>query len=86
MSKGDPAIGFLDRTLGNLSKAWREIAAGVRAGDGTPAAGGDPGRLRERMAACLEGRGGAVSARARAAALGRAYLEFDPAGRAEFLG
>ena len=38
------------------------------------------------MRACLETRGGEVSARARAAAVGRAYLALDAVGRGRFLG
>ncbi len=45
----------------------------------------DVERLREQMRACLEARGGEVSARARAAALGRAYLALDETGRQRFL-
>jgi malonyl-CoA decarboxylase len=37
------------------------------------------------MLSCLDGRGGEVTARARAAALGRAYLALNPAGRERFL-
>ena len=37
------------------------------------------------MRACLEGRGGEVTARARATALGRAYLSLEEAGRLRFL-
>jgi malonyl-CoA decarboxylase len=47
--------------------------------------GDDAQRLRKQMKACLEGRGGEVSARARAAALGRAYLALDATGRKRFL-
>jgi malonyl-CoA decarboxylase len=42
-------------------------------------------RLRKQMRTCLEGRGGEVSARARAAALGQAYLALDAIGREKFL-
>src|SRR5215831_742226 len=37
------------------------------------------------MLSCLDGRGGEVSARARAADLGRTYLALDAAGRERFL-
>lgn len=84
-TKGDQTIGFLDRTLGNISKAWREIAAGGRQGDKAAAIASDPRRLRQQMTDCLAGRGGAVSARARAAALGRDYLALTGDGRAAFL-
>ncbi len=47
--------------------------------------GDDLHRLRKQMKACLQVRGGEVSARARAAALGKAYLELDASGRERFL-
>jgi len=47
--------------------------------------GDDLQRLRKQMKACLQVRGGEVSARARAAALGKAYLELDAVGRERFL-
>src|SRR2546430_14097754 len=45
----------------------------------------DLARLRTQMLACLDGRGGEVTARARAAGLGRTYLALNAAGRARFL-
>ena len=42
-------------------------------------------KLREQMQDCLEARGGEVSARARAAALGRTYLALSAEGRERFL-
>ena len=81
--------GFLDRTLRNLRKAWRGIAGSAY--DAAAASmhpdlpGEDAERLREQMRACLETRGGEVSARARAAALGNAYLALDSTGRERFL-
>ena len=45
----------------------------------------DRERLRRQMKECLEARGGEVSARARAAALGEAYLALDANGRERFL-
>ncbi len=42
-------------------------------------------RLRRRMQECLDGRGGEVSARLRAAQLGRTYLTLNEQGRARFL-
>ena len=46
---------------------------------------GDRRWLVEQMQSCLESRGGDVSARARAAALGRTYLSLDAEGREKFL-
>ncbi|NKB57086.1 MAG: malonyl-CoA decarboxylase [Alphaproteobacteria bacterium] len=71
-----------------LLGAWRDIADSVTSsGRVSPdlSSQGDADRLREQMAACLEARGGEVSARARAAALGRTYLELDSEGRQRFL-
>lgn len=45
----------------------------------------DAGRVRTQMRACLESRGGDVSARQRAALLGRAYCNLNPDGRERFL-
>jgi malonyl-CoA decarboxylase len=45
----------------------------------------DVDRLREQMLSCLDGRGGEVTARARAADLGRTYLSVDSGGRERFL-
>ncbi len=81
--------GLLDR-LRSLRAVWRDIAGGARDGDmpvvHPDVSDDDAGHLREHMRACLEGRGGEVSARARAAGLGRAYLSLSEAGRQRFLG
>ncbi len=45
----------------------------------------DADRVAARMAACLEERGGEVSARARAADLGRVYMDLNAEGRRNFL-
>lgn len=45
----------------------------------------DRPRLLKWMARCLEARGGEISARSEAAALGRAYLALNPTGRETFL-
>lgn len=81
--------GFVDRTLANLRNAWREIAASARIGrTGTlrpDLPEDDAARLRRQMLACLDPLGGEVTARARAAALGRTYLALNEAGRERFL-
>src|SRR5260370_7167119 len=78
-----------DRTLHNLRSAWRDIAESARSAIGGAFPfdlEGEVGELlREQMRNCLEGRGGEVSARARAAELGRTYLALDRQGRAHFL-
>jgi len=73
------SIGFydtvVDRTLGKLRNVWREIASstrGVLAGAPRPDLPEDDAqRLRQQMQSCLDGSGGEVSARARAAQHGR---------------
>jgi malonyl-CoA decarboxylase len=81
--------GVFDRALANLRSAWREIALsarGVRSGAPRPDLPDDDfARLRQQMLSCLDGRGGEVTARARAAALGRSYLALNAAGRGRFL-
>jgi malonyl-CoA decarboxylase len=80
---------FLDRAVRNLRAAWRDVAASV--GNSTTLdvepnlSAGDANRIREQMQACLDRRGGEVSARARAAVLGRAYLSLNHNGRLKFL-
>jgi len=81
--------GLLDRALGNLRARWRDIAASAREAVGAAPRPHlpkeDAERLKAQMRACLEARGGEVSARARAAQLGRTYLALDPQGRRNFL-
>ena len=92
MSERAPA-GFLDgvfdRALANLRGAWREIAQstrGVLSGALRPDLPEDDiARLRQQMQSCLDSRAGEVTARARAAELGRSYLALNPAGRERFL-
>jgi malonyl-CoA decarboxylase len=81
---------FIDRTLRNLRGAWNEIAeraVGVfTAAQPSPSLpDDDAARLRAQMRDCLDGKGGEVSARARAASLGRAYLALNTEGRQRFL-
>jgi malonyl-CoA decarboxylase len=93
MSDRQPAgffEGVFDRTLTNLRSAWRDIALSARGVlTRTPRpelSSDDIGRLHEQMLSCLDGRGGEVTARARAADLGRTYLLLDGQGRERFLG
>jgi malonyl-CoA decarboxylase len=80
---------LLDRTMANLRSAWRDIAQRALSTSGPLALKADlpeedlP-RLRRLIGECLENRGGEVSARARAAELGRSYLGLSPAGRRRF--
>lgn len=76
--------------LKGLTGLWREVAGSARDGGeilnfAPDLPDEDLGRLRAQMYACLEARGGEVSARARAAALGREYLALDATGRRRFL-
>lgn len=79
---------FVERALGNLSNAWRDVAAGaVRTVGLSPSRPSldDPKSWQLLMAECLEARGGEVSARLRAAELGKTYLELDRESRGRFL-
>lgn len=79
---------FFERTLVNLRAAWRDIAAYSRAGT-TPVrpdlSDEDAAWITRRITQCLDARGGEVSARARAAELGRLYLGLSAPGRQRFL-
>jgi malonyl-CoA decarboxylase len=81
--------GFIDRTLKNLKSAWRGIAGSAydvtKASSRPDLPDDDRDQLRGQMRACLETRGGEVSARGRAAALGHVYLALDGTGRERFL-
>ena len=84
-----PKSSFLDRTLNNLKSGWQAIAGASydasAASDRPDLPEGDLERIRTQMLECLEGRGGEVSARSRAAALGHVYLALDATGRERFL-
>src|SRR5689334_8129720 len=79
------------RTLERLRQAFVETARGAREAVGAPPPlrpdlpDDDLPRLRNRIDACLEGKGGEIAGRARAAELGQAYLSLSPAGRKKFL-
>ncbi|HYM30777.1 MAG TPA: malonyl-CoA decarboxylase [Candidatus Cybelea sp.] len=81
--------GLLDRTLERIGRAFRGVAEQARVawtGSYRPDLPDDDlTRLRRQVDLCLETRGGAVSARARAADLGRAYLALNAMGRLRFL-
>jgi malonyl-CoA decarboxylase len=66
--------GLLDRAIRRITTAWRDMAAGV-----------EDVSIAAQMRACLEGRGGEVSVRNRAAKLAETYQGLDDAGRREFL-
>jgi malonyl-CoA decarboxylase len=83
VDEGWRTMSFIDRTFESLRRAWQ----------GTPLSGtvrpdlpdGDLAKIREKIDACLDLRGGEVSARQRAGELGRIYLELNDAGRIRFL-
>jgi malonyl-CoA decarboxylase len=75
--------------LSRLKELWRDVA-GTDGAAKVPALSpalpeSDLARLRAQLVACLEAKGGEVSARSRAAALGRAYLSLSGEGRVRFL-
>jgi len=80
---------FLDRTLKNLKEGWQIIAGSSYdasvASDRPDLPDSDLDRIRQQMNECLEAKGGEVSARARAAALGHVYLALNAAGKERFL-
>jgi malonyl-CoA decarboxylase len=77
------------RTLERLRNAFIETARGAREVVGAPLRPDLPDddipRLRNRIDACLEGKGGETARRGRAAELGEVYLSLSPAGRRKFL-
>jgi len=78
----------MDRTIGRLRAAWRDIAGQARSGAapaGPELTSENMERVREQLRACLAGRGGEVAARVRAADLGRTYLGLNADGRERFL-
>jgi malonyl-CoA decarboxylase len=78
--------GFFARTMASLREVWDEMAGIERVDALRPdLAGRDLTTVRNQMKACLEGKGGEVSARQRAAALGKAYLSLRRDGRRRFL-
>lgn len=77
MSDVAASPGLLDRALRRVTSLWRDMAATV--------SGGEEEGIAAQMRACLEVRGGEVTARSRAAKLAEAYLRLDHAGRGEFL-
>jgi len=80
---------FWNRALRNVKNAWDKIASdseGIISISATPDLNDqDREHLIEHMQACLDRRGGEVSARKRAAALGHVYLSLNESGRKRFL-
>jgi malonyl-CoA decarboxylase len=81
--------GALERAWINLSRVWRRIGLASPAvpGRGRPGLpGAELEALRVQIEECLAGKGGEVSSRARAAAIGNVYLTLDDTGRRRYLG
>lgn len=81
----DGVYDFTVSNLRTLRARWRDLAGTPRAL--LPATLTDDAvqQLRKQMRDCLDARGGEVSARARAAALGQTYLALSSEGRERFL-
>ena len=77
MSETAAPIGLFDRAIRRLTGVWRDMADRVSSDEDQSIAG--------QMRACLNARGGEVSARNRAAKLAQAYLGLNAAGRTGFL-
>ncbi len=80
---------LIDKTLSNLRRVWKDLTSAARVkltGTVRPDLPEDDCyQLKRQIETCLEGRGGEVSARARAADLGRTYLSLNEDGRMRFL-
>ena len=75
-----------DRTLRRIRFIWPLGDNAVLKNSVDPSLpNSDLQKLRQRINGCLEGRGGEVSARTRAAELGEAYLVLNSNGRKRFL-
>ncbi len=71
------STGLLDRAFRRITEVWRDMASSV--------SGEADESLEARMRACLQGRGGEVSARNRAASLAQTYQSLNESGRRDFL-
>jgi len=82
----DDLTGWLSR-FRSLRGLWRDIAEAMGANPRISAhlPADDADYLRDKMRQCLSSQGGEVTARARAAQLGRAYLDLNEQGRLKFL-
>lgn len=80
---------MLDWSLSHLRRSWQDLTGATRVRLTGNLRGDLPeddlARVRRQIEDCLEGRGGEVSRRARAADLGRAYLTLNEQGRHRFL-
>lgn len=77
-----------NRLISNLLNTWKGISspfAGKRLELSAYLHEDELHPLREKIQGCLESKGGQVSARARAAELGKAYLELNEEGKGKYL-
>ncbi len=81
----DHSSDIFGRTLSNLRSAWRGVTTGKLSTFRPHLPDSDRSKLRKQMQECLEAKGGQVSGRARAAALGEVYLGLDDTGRRRYL-
>jgi malonyl-CoA decarboxylase len=72
-----PSPRLIDRALRRITGVWRDMASSVSRDEGES--------VEAQMRACLDGRGGEVSARNRAAKLAETYLLLDAEGQKAFL-
>ena len=77
MSDTTAPIGLFDRAIRRITNVWQGMAASVST-DGEES-------IADQMRACVDGRGGEVSARNRAAKLAQTYLVLHEDGRTAFL-
>ncbi|MBK8175831.1 MAG: malonyl-CoA decarboxylase family protein [Rhodospirillales bacterium] len=89
LAKPEDGGSLFQQALRSLRYRWQNIAGAEYDAEAASTRPNLPEddleRLRRQMRDCLEARGGEVTARARAAALGRAYLALDQQGRERFL-
>jgi len=77
MSETTAPPGLFDRAIRRITTVWRDMADRVSTDE-------DQG-ISSQMRACLDARGGEVSARNRAAKLAQTYLGLNAVGRKDFL-
>jgi len=89
MVEKNARVSLLNRTVQNVRGVWRDVAERTSGIFSAAPAPGLPDKdlepLRAQLRDCLEGRGGEVSARSRAANLGGTYLSLNTQGRRRFL-
>ncbi len=76
-SSRPPSPGLFDRALRRIGRVWREMASSV--------VGETDDSIEAQIRACLNGHGGEVSARSRAARLAETFESLDETGRQDFL-